>query len=96
LAFFLYPNVKKNLNRYLPLIKWLLATPHFLILLVLWMVAVLLSPIVWLLILIIGRMPKKLFNFLVGLMQYNLRVSAYNSFGFGGTNACLVFEKFKK
>ncbi|CAC9450970.1 hypothetical protein, partial [uncultured Gammaproteobacteria bacterium] len=40
---------------------WLLATPHFLILLVLWMVAILLSPIVWLLILIIGRMPKKLF-----------------------------------
>jgi hypothetical protein len=28
--------------------------------------------------LIIGRMPKKLFNFLVGLMQYNLRVSAYS------------------
>ncbi len=73
-----YPNVKEDLNRYLPLIKWLLAIPHFLILSVLGVVVLLLSPIVWLIILMIGRMPKKLFNFLVGLMRYSLRISAYS------------------
>ncbi|CAC9627849.1 POSSIBLE TRANSMEMBRANE PROTEIN [uncultured Gammaproteobacteria bacterium] len=73
-----YPNVKEDLNRYLPLIKWLLAIPHFLILSVLGVAVLLLLPIVWLIILMIGRMPKKLFNFLVGLMRYSLRVSAYS------------------
>ncbi|CAB5503390.1 hypothetical protein AZO1586I_2285 [Bathymodiolus thermophilus thioautotrophic gill symbiont] len=73
-----YPNVKEDLNRYLPLIKWLLAMPHFLMLSVLGVAVLLLLPIVWLIILMIGRMPKKLFNFLVGLMRYSLRVSAYS------------------
>lgn len=73
-----YPNVKEDLNRYLPLIKWLLAIPHFLILSVLGVAVLLLLPIVWLIILMIGRMPKKLFNFLVGLMRYSLRISAYS------------------
>lgn len=73
-----YPNAKEDLNRYFPLIKWLLAIPHFLILLTFWVIGFLLSPIVWLTVLIMGKMPEKLFIFLVGFMRYNLRVTAYS------------------
>lgn len=74
-----YPNVKEGLNRYMPLIKWLLAIPHLLILIILWMVAILLSPIVWLTVLIMGKMPEKLFSFFVGFLRYGLRVGAYST-----------------
>ncbi|NYT27503.1 MAG: DUF4389 domain-containing protein [Candidatus Thiodubiliella endoseptemdiera] len=72
-----YPDVKKELNRYLPLIKWLLAAPHFLILIVIYAAIFVLSPVIWLTVLIMGKMPETLFNFLVGFLRYNFRVSAY-------------------
>jgi hypothetical protein len=73
-----YPNVKEDLNRYLPLIKWLLAIPHLLIMIIFLVLWLLLSPIVWLIVLIMGKMPEKLFNFLVGFLRYVLRVGAYS------------------
>ncbi|KAA0444609.1 MAG: DUF4389 domain-containing protein [Candidatus Thioglobus sp.] len=72
-----YPDAKNDLNRYLPLVKWLLAIPHILILIIFGIIAVLLSPIIWLIVLIIGKMPEQLFELFSGYMRYNLRVSAY-------------------
>lgn len=72
-----YPNVQEDLDRYLPLIKWLLAAPHLLILIAIHIAIFVLSPIIWLTVLIMGKMPEKLFNFLVGFLRYNFRVSAY-------------------
>jgi len=72
-----YPDVKQDLNRWLPLIKWLLALPHYLVLTVL-MVGVLISTVIaWFAILFTGRYPKDLFNFVVGVNRWNLRVTAY-------------------
>lgn len=72
-----YPNVKQDLNRWLPLIKWLLALPHYLVLFVLIICALAVSVFAWFAILFTGRYPKSLFDFIVGVGRWNLRVSAY-------------------
>lgn len=72
-----YPDVKQDLNRWLPLIKWLLALPHYLVLAVLMVGALVVTLIAWFAILFIGRYPKNLFNFVVGVSRWNLRVTAY-------------------
>jgi uncharacterized protein DUF4389 len=72
-----YPNVKRDLNRWLALVKWLLALPHYFVLLVL-MVAVLIATVIaWFVILFTGRYPRDLFDFVVGVCRWNLRVTAY-------------------
>lgn len=72
-----YPEVKQDLNRWLPLVKWLLALPHYLVLLIL-MVGVLIATLIaWFSILFTGRYPKGLFDFVVGVSRWNLRVTAY-------------------
>ena len=72
-----YPDVQKDLNRWLPLVKWLLAIPHYIVLLVL-LVAVLGSTIIaWFTILFTGRYPKQLFDFVVGVGRWSTRVNAY-------------------
>ncbi len=72
-----YPDVKKDLNRWLPLVKWLLAIPHFVILIVLAIVAFVLVVIAWFAILFTGSYPKDMFNLVVGVMRWGLRVEAY-------------------
>ncbi|HET6745899.1 MAG TPA: DUF4389 domain-containing protein [Candidatus Limnocylindria bacterium] len=72
-----YPDVEKDLNRWLPLVKWLLAIPHYFVLLFLWIGAILAIVIAWFAILITGRYPKPLFDFVVGVSRWTLRVSAY-------------------
>lgn len=72
-----YPNVEKDLNRWMPLVKWLLAIPHYIVLLVLIVAALLVTVIAWFAILITGRYPKSLFDFVVGVSRWNLRVTAY-------------------
>jgi hypothetical protein len=72
-----YPDVKQDLNRWLPLVKWLLAIPHYFILLFLWIGAILAIVIAWFAILITGRYPKPLFDYVVGVSRWTLRVSAY-------------------
>jgi hypothetical protein len=72
-----YPNVKKDLNRWLPLVKWLLAFPHYIVLTVLLLAAVLATIVGWFAILFTGRYPKVLFEFVVGVNRWGLRVSAY-------------------
>jgi len=72
-----YPNVSKDLNRFLPLVKWFLAIPHYVVLLVLWVLAFISIVIAWFAILITGRYPRALFDFVVGVMRWSVRVSAY-------------------
>lgn len=72
-----YPDVPAELNRVLPLFKWLLAIPHYIVLSVLGMVVVPVSIIGWIVILITGSQPRWIFQLLEGLMRWWLRVAAY-------------------
>jgi hypothetical protein len=73
-----YPeNVEQDLNRWLPLVKWFLAIPHFIILFFLWIGAFFCVIIAWFAILFTGRYPKGLFDFVVGVGRWSLRVYAY-------------------
>ena len=65
-----YPNVKTELNRWMPLVKWLLVFPHLIVLFFL-MIGVFTSTILaWVMILISGKYPKKMFNFVVGTLRW--------------------------
>jgi hypothetical protein len=72
-----YPNVEKDLNRWLPLVKWLLAIPHYFVLLALMIAAVVVTVIAWFAILFTGRYPKGMFDFVTGVFRWNFRVTAY-------------------
>jgi hypothetical protein len=72
-----YPNVEKDLNRWLPLVKWFLAIPHYVVLLVLVLAAGVATVIAWFAILFTGRYPKGLFDFVVGVGRWGVRVNAY-------------------
>lgn len=72
-----YPDVQRNLNRWLPLVKWLLATPHYVVLALLWIGVVIAVVVAWFAILISGRYPRPLFDYVVGVGRWSLRVSAY-------------------
>jgi len=72
-----YPNVERDLNQWLPLIKWLLVIPHYVILFFLLIVAILAAITAWFAILLTGRYPRNLFDFIVGVGRWNLRVAAY-------------------
>jgi hypothetical protein len=72
-----YPNVKEELKRGLPLVKWFLAIPHYIVLCFLF-IAVLVSGIIaWFAILFTARYPKGLFDFVIGVSRWSLRVSVY-------------------
>jgi hypothetical protein len=71
------PNVEQDLNRWLPLVKWLLAIPHYIVLLFLAIAAVVAVIIAWFAIVFTGRYPEGLFGFVVGVMRWGLRVEAY-------------------
>ncbi|MDQ3855544.1 MAG: DUF4389 domain-containing protein [Chloroflexota bacterium] len=72
-----YPDAERDLNRWLPLLKWLLAVPHYIVLVVLWLAAVVAVVIAWFAILFTGRYPRGLFDFVVGVGRWSLRVDAY-------------------
>ncbi len=72
-----YPDAQQNLNRWLPLVKWLLAIPHYIILFFLYIVALVLMIFAWFSILLAGRYPRDWFDWVVGVERYNLRVMAY-------------------
>jgi len=72
-----YPDVERDLNRWLPLVKWLLAIPHVLVLIVLSVAAVFAVVIAWFAILFTGRCPRGPFDFVVGVGRWWLRVQAY-------------------
>ncbi len=72
-----YPDVETELNRWLPLVKWILAIPHYIVLAFLGIVALIVLIVAWIAILFTGRYPRGLFDFVVGVMRWSLRVQAY-------------------
>ncbi len=73
---FAYPDASQ-LSRGLPLVKWLLAVPHWIVLWFLWIGAVVCVVIAWFAILFAGRYPRSLFDYVVGVVRWTLRVEAY-------------------
>ena len=74
---FPYPDAKQNLNRWLPLVKWLLAVPHYVVLVFLWLAALVSVIVAWFAILFTGRYPRGLFDFVVGVFRWTNRVVGY-------------------
>jgi hypothetical protein len=72
-----YPDAKNELNRWLPLVKWFLAIPHFIILFFLWIGLIVCAIIAWFAILFTGRYPRGLFDYIVGVGRWGNRVTAY-------------------
>lgn len=72
-----YPDVEHELNRWLPLVKWFLAIPHFVVLCFLTVGAVFAIIFAWFAILFTGRYPPRLFDYVVGVGRWWLRVQAY-------------------
>ena len=72
-----YPDVKQDLNRWLPLVKWILAIPHYIVLMVLLVLTLVVVVIAWVSILATGNYPQGLFDFVVGVMRWFNRVGAY-------------------
>ena len=72
-----YPQVKQELNRWLPLVKWLLAIPHYVVLFFLGIAAVVAVIFAWFAILFTGRYPRGTFAFVEGVLRWGLRVDAY-------------------
>jgi hypothetical protein len=71
-----YPNVK-DLSRWLPLVKWIMAIPHYIILFFLCIAAEIIVIIAWFVILFTGKYPRDMFNFVVDVYRWYLRVIAY-------------------
>jgi multisubunit Na+/H+ antiporter MnhB subunit len=72
-----YPDAEHGLNRWMPLVKWLLAIPHYFVLLVLAILAFFGLIVAWFTILFTGRYPRSIHEYMVGLMRWGLRVEAY-------------------
>ncbi len=72
-----YPDVTNELNRWMPLVKWILAIPHYIVLAILMAGAVFAVMIAWFAILFTGNYPKSLFDYMVGVFRWGLRVDAY-------------------
>jgi hypothetical protein len=71
------PDGGRALNRWLPLVKWFLAIPHFIVLVFLWIAMIVAVIIAWFAILFTGRYPKGLFEFVQGVIRWGARVVAY-------------------
>lgn len=72
-----YPDVARDLNRWLPLVKWFLAIPHIVVLVVLALGVIVATVVAWFAILFTGRYPRALFDYVVGVGRWGLRVHAY-------------------
>lgn len=74
---FPYPDVPRDLNRWLPLVKWFLAIPHYVVLFFLEIGAIVAVIIAWFAILFTGRYPRSLFDFVEGVIRWQNRVIGY-------------------
>jgi hypothetical protein len=72
-----FPDASRDLNRWLPLVKWFLAIPHYVVLFFLDIAAVVVVVVVWFAILFTGRYPRGLFDFVAGVLRWHNRVIAY-------------------
>ena len=74
---FPYPDVPQELNRWLPLVKWLLAIPHYVVLFFLEIAALVVVIVAWFAILFTGQYPRGLFDFVEGVIRWHNRVVGY-------------------
>lgn len=72
-----YPDAGRELSRGLPLVKWLLAIPHYIVLFFLGIGAIVATVIAWFAILFTGRYPRSLFTYVEGVLRWSNRVGAY-------------------
>src|SRR5205823_4319805 len=72
-----YPEVRRDLNRWLPLVKWFLAIPHYVVLGVLWIGGVVVVIVLWFSIVFTGRASRSLLTFVTDLIRWTDRVVAY-------------------
>jgi hypothetical protein len=74
---YVYPNVENDLGRGMPLVKWLLAIPHYIVLFFLFIAAFFAVIGAWFAILFTGRYPRGIFNFVEGVFRWENRVTGY-------------------
>ncbi len=74
---YVYPDVPRDLNRWLPLVKWFLAIPHYVVLAFLSVAALVAVVVAWFVIVFTGRYPRGIFDFVEGVMRWAQRVGAY-------------------
>ena len=74
---FEYPAAEQDLNRWLPLVKWLLAIPHYIVLAFLYLGALVAVIVAWFAILFTGRYPRVLFDYVEGVIRWHNRVVGY-------------------
>jgi Domain of unknown function (DUF4389) len=72
-----YPDAQRDLNRWLPLVKWLLAIPHYIVLVFLDIAALVVVIVAWFAILFTGSYPRGMFDFVEGVIRWHNRVVAY-------------------
>lgn len=72
-----YPDARRELSRWLPLVKWFLAIPHYVALAFLSIGVLACVVVAWVAILLTGRYPRALFDFVVCALRWWLRVAAY-------------------
>jgi Domain of unknown function (DUF4389) len=72
-----YPDARLGLNRWLPLVKWLLAIPHYIVLAFLYIGVIVAVIVVWFVILFTGRYPRGLFDYVEGVIRWHNRVVGY-------------------
>jgi hypothetical protein len=72
-----YPDAGRDLNRWLPLVKWLLAIPHYIVLFFLDIGAVLVAIAAWFAIVLTGRYPRGMFDYIEGVARWHNRVVGY-------------------
>jgi hypothetical protein len=74
---FPYPDAARDLNRWLPLVKWFLAIPHYVVLILLWIASVFVVIFAWFAILFTKRYPRGSFEFVEGVIRWENRVVGY-------------------
>jgi Domain of unknown function (DUF4389) len=74
---FPYPDVERNLHRGLPLVKWFLAIPHYIVLLFLYIGVLFVAIFAWFAILFTGRYPRGAFDYIEGVLRWSARVLGY-------------------
>jgi hypothetical protein len=72
-----YPDVRRDLNRWLPLVKWFLAIPHYIVLFFLYLATIIVVIVAWFAILFTGRYPRGIFDFVEGVIRWHNRVVGY-------------------
>jgi len=72
-----YPDAGRDLNRWLPLVKWFLAIPHYIVLFFLYVAAIVVVVVSWFAILFTGRYPRGAFDFVEGVIRWHNRVVGY-------------------